>query len=118
MNCDATCPVPHDHSPDALGGLLSPCTLPVGHSGSHGNGLSSWAAPSRVEMIGGAIVVSDVDPEDAQLIRNATTVLSAARAVVGDSAATLGEMRFAARCLADSLNDVLSVTGAEVDSDG
>ncbi|MCF6526549.1 hypothetical protein [Streptomyces sp. JJ36] len=66
---------------------------------------------TKVEMIGGAVWISDLDPEDAALIRNASAVLDHARALLRSPELSAHEARFTARALADALYDVLVLNG-------
>ncbi|EST39418.1 hypothetical protein N566_02055 [Streptomycetaceae bacterium MP113-05] len=134
--CCAPALIPADHSATALGDLAAPCSLAVGHSGDHTNGKAVWAnttadatneghpvstsdrTASRVGIRAGAVTVSDAGPTDTALLRNAGDVLRYARHTIGDSSATSGELRFAARCLADSLSDVLGIASDAVDGGG
>lgn len=40
--CGTVCLVPADHSAEALGDLVAPCSLPTGHQGQHSNDLAVW----------------------------------------------------------------------------
>lgn len=72
--------------------------------------------PARVSIRGNAVTVSDAGPADEVLLRNASDVVQYARHTIADTAATTHELRFAARCLADSLSDVLSIAQDAVDT--
>ncbi len=71
---------------------------------------------ATVRMVRGAIHVSDPDPAEAQMVRNARHVLEGATETLNTPFCTLREARFTATELARSVADLLDIVEPDTTS--